>query len=150
LPLFNTLISAGSVGMTTAVVEKAAEHATGMKYEHLSGSPLSDLPTIRAYLARMKIQADSARALWLDTIAALEAGRPDAMLRVLEVKAATAETAREVTDLAMRVCGGQAFRKDVGVERRFRDARAAMIMAPTSDQLYDFIGKALCNLPLFG
>jgi alkylation response protein AidB-like acyl-CoA dehydrogenase len=150
LPLFNTLISAGSVGMTAAVVEKTAEHATGMKYEHLSGSPLSDLPTIRAYLARMKIQADSARTLWLDTIAALEAGRPDAMLRVLEVKAATAETAREVTDLAMRVCGGQAFRKDVGVERRFRDARAAMIMAPTSDQLYDFIGKALCNLPLFG
>ena len=29
-----------------------------------------------------------------------------------------------VTDLAMKVCGGAAFRKEVGIERRFRDARA--------------------------
>lgn len=148
LPLFSVLISAGSVGMCEAAVAKTAEHAGGTKYEHLQ-SALADLPTIRAYVARMRIQSDMARALWLDTIAALEQGRPDAMLRVLEVKAATAETAREVLDTAMRVCAGMAFRKDVGVERRFRDARAAMIMAPTSDQLYDFIGKAVCGLPLF-
>jgi alkylation response protein AidB-like acyl-CoA dehydrogenase len=38
----------------------------------------------------------------------------------------------------------------VGVERHFRDARAATVMAPTTDALYDFIGKALCGLPLFG
>ena len=72
------------------------------------------------------------------------------MLRVLEVKAAAGETATEVTDLAMRVCGGAAFRKEVGVERHFRDARAATVMAPTTDALYDFIGKAVCGLPLFG
>lgn len=149
LPLFSVLISAGSIGMMEAAVEKTAEHAGGMKYAHLNNSPLSELPTIRAYVARMRIQTDMARALWLDTIAALESGRADAMLRVLEVKAATAESAREVLDTAMRVCGGQAFRKDVGVERHFRDTRAALIMAPTSDQLYDFIGKAACGLPLF-
>jgi alkylation response protein AidB-like acyl-CoA dehydrogenase len=85
----------------------------------------------------------------LDTIAALEQGRPDAMLRVLEVKAAAGEAATEVTDLAMRVCGGAAYRKEVGVERYFRDARAATVMAPTTDVLYDFIGKAICGLPLF-
>ena len=49
----------------------------------------------------------------------------------------------------MRVCGGAAYRKDVGVERYFRDAQAANVMAPTTDQLYDFIGKAVCGLPLF-
>jgi alkylation response protein AidB-like acyl-CoA dehydrogenase len=54
-----------------------------------------------------------------------------------------------VLDLAMRVCGGAAFRKDVGVERLFRDARAAGVMAPTTDILYDFIGKAVCGMPLF-
>ncbi len=32
-------------------------------------------------------------------------------LRVLECKAAAGETANEVLDLAMRVCGGAAFRK---------------------------------------
>ena len=149
LPTFSVLISSGSVGMMEAAVEKTVEHVGNMKYAHLAGSALNDLPTIRAYVARMRIQTDLARALWNDAIAALEGGRPDAMLRVLEVKAATAESAREVLDTAMRVCAGQAFRKDVGVERRFRDTRAALIMAPTSDQLYDFIGKAVCGLPLF-
>ena len=47
------------------------------------------------------------------------------------------------------ICGGAAFRKEVGVERHFRDARAATVMAPTTDVLYDFIGKAVCGLPLF-
>ena len=62
-------------------------------------------------------------------------GRDDATLRVLEVKAVAAEAAVDVTDLAMRVCGGAAFRKELGVERRFRDARAARVMAPTTDTL---------------
>ena len=100
-------------------------------------------------LARLGRMGDLARALLLDTLAALEAGRADATLRVLEVKAAAGEAATEVTDLAMRVCGGAAFRKEVGVERHFRDARAATVMAPTTDVLYDFIGKAVCGLPLF-
>ena len=91
-----------------------------------------------------------ARTLWLDTLEALTTGRADAMLRVLECKAACNDAAIEVTDLAMRVCGGAAFRGDVGVERYFRDARAGAVMAPTSDALYDFIGKAVCNMPLFG
>ena len=148
LPIFSAMISGGSLGMCEAAVAKTAEHVGAQRYAHLDSS-LADLPTIRAYVARMRIDTDMARTLWLDTLAALEAGRPDAMLRVLEVKAATGETAREVLDTAMRVCGGMAFRKDVGVERRFRDTRASLVMAPTSDQLYDFIGKAACGLPLF-
>lgn len=149
LPYFQLISAAVSVGTMNAATNKTARHVTGAKLEHLSQS-LADLPTIRAYLSRMRIKTDMARALLLDTIDALEQGREDAMLRVLEVKAAAGEAATEVTDLAMRVCGGAAFRKEVGVERHFRDARAATVMAPTTDALYDFIGKALCGMPLFG
>ncbi len=49
---------------------------------------------------------------------------------------------------AMRVRGSAAFRKEVGVTCLFRDARAAQIMSPTSDLLYDFLGKAISGLPL--
>jgi alkylation response protein AidB-like acyl-CoA dehydrogenase len=49
----------------------------------------------------------------------------------------------------MRVGGGAAFRKETGLERHFRDARAATVMAPTSDAIHDFIGRAVCGLPLF-
>jgi alkylation response protein AidB-like acyl-CoA dehydrogenase len=148
LPLFSVLISSGSIGMMESAVATTCEHASGMRYAHLD-SKLADLPTIRAYVARMRIEVDKVRGLWLDTIDALETGREDAMLRVLECKAASGEAAVSVLDTAMRVCGGLAFRKDVGVERRFRDARASMVMAPTSDQLFDFIGRALCGMELF-
>jgi len=48
----------------------------------------------------------------------------------------------------MKVCGGAAFRKELGIERRFRDARAARVMAPTTDRLVDFVARAVCGLPL--
>ena len=148
LPLFNVLSAAVSVGLMEAAVARTVAHVSGTGFEH-DGTRLRDLPTARAYVARMQIAADQARALLLDTVDAIERGRPDAMLRVLECKAAAGEAANGVLDLAMRVCGGAAFRKEVGVERGFRDARAASVMAPTTDALYDFIGKALTGLPVF-
>jgi alkylation response protein AidB-like acyl-CoA dehydrogenase len=148
LPYFQIMNAAFSLGIMEAATRKTAEHVSGIKLEHL-GSALSDLPTIRAYVARMRVKTDLVHALLLDTLDAAEKGREDAMLRILEIKAAAGETSTEVTDLAMRVCGGAAFRKDLGIERYFRDARAATVMAPTTDVLYDFIGKAVCGMPLF-
>jgi alkylation response protein AidB-like acyl-CoA dehydrogenase len=149
LPYFQLMSAGFSIGTMEAVMTKASGHVARTKFEHL-GQSLADLPTVRAYLSRMRIKTDLCRALLLDTLAALEGGREDTMLRVLEVKAAAGEASTEVTDLAMRVCGGAAFRKEVGIERHFRDARAATVMAPTTDVLYDFIGKAVCGIPLFG
>jgi len=148
LPWFVTLNASCSVGLMDGALERAIGHVSQTRHQHL-GSSLADLPTIRAYLARARIRTDLTQALLADTLAAMAAGRDDTMLRVLELKAAAAEGALEVTDLAMRVCGGAAFRKEAGIERSFRDARAANVMAPTSDVLYDFIGKAICGLPLF-
>lgn len=148
LPLFSTLNASCSLGIMEASLAAAIKHVSGNKFEHLN-SALADLPTIRAYLAKARISADMVRTLRDDTVAALKDNRPDAMLRVMQVKAAAADTALDVTETTMRVCGGAAFRKDVGIERFFRDARAAHIMAPTSDVLFDFIGKAICGMPVF-
>jgi alkylation response protein AidB-like acyl-CoA dehydrogenase len=148
LPWFDVLSASVSAGLMEVAVERTAKHASGTTFQH-AGSSIADLPTVRAFIARMRIKTDQTKALNADTLAAMAANRADTMLRVLECKAAAGEAAAEVTDLAMRVCGGAAFRKDVGVERVFRDARAALVMAPTTDVLYDFIGKAVCGLPLF-
>ncbi|HEY8271707.1 MAG TPA: acyl-CoA dehydrogenase family protein [Pseudobdellovibrionaceae bacterium] len=149
LPLFSVLNASCSLGIIEGSLAMSLQHVTGNKFEHLN-SALSDLPTIRAYVAKARIRADMVRTLRDDTVVALKENRPDAMLRVMQVKAAAADAALDVTDICMRVCGGAAFRKDVGMERLFRDARAAHIMAPTSDVLFDFIGKAICNMPVFG
>jgi alkylation response protein AidB-like acyl-CoA dehydrogenase len=148
LPTFAVLNAACSVGLMSGGLRRTIEHVTRTRHED-TGSSLADLPTIRAYLARMRVKTDMCDALLTDTITAIASGRADATLRVLECKTAAAETANEVLDLGMRVCGGAAFRKDVAVERFFRDARAAGVMSPTTDILYDFIGKAVCGLPLF-
>ena len=149
LPWFQFMNAGFALGTMEAVTAKAAAHASSTRLEHL-GQTLAEQPVTRVHVARMRIKTDMVRGLLLDALAALEGGRPDTMLRILEVKAAAGETATEVADLAMRVCGGAAFRREVGVERHFRDARAATVMAPTTDALYDFIGKAVCGLPLFG
>jgi len=148
LPLFNLLNAACSTGIMEGAVAATIGHVTKTKHEHL-GTALCDLPTIRAFLAQMQIETDKIKLLVADTATAMLAGRADTMLRVLQCKAAAGEAAVKVTELAMRVCGGAAFRKEAGIERRFRDAHAAIVMAPTTDQLYDFIGKALCGMPVF-
>lgn len=149
LPYFQLMSTAFSIGTMAAATAKSAAHAAGTRLEHLDQT-LADNPTTRSYIARMQVRTDMVRGLLLDALNALETGRADTMLRILEVKAAAGEESTAVTDLAMRVCGGAAFRKEVGVERNFRDARAATVMAPTTDTLYDFIGRALCGLPVFG
>jgi alkylation response protein AidB-like acyl-CoA dehydrogenase len=148
LPYFQVMNAGFAVGTANAATTKAARHAAATRFEHLDQT-LADSPVTRANVARMRIRTDAAEALLLDTLTALETGRADAILRVLEAKALAGETVIDVTDLAMRVSGGAAFRKEVGVERHFRDARASAVMAPTTDTLYDFIGRLACGLPLF-
>jgi len=147
LPWFLVMNAAASVGLMEAVTNEAASHLANTRLEHLDQS-LAQQPALRAELARMRLETDKAASLLNDTIQAIETGREDATLRVLEIKAATADTAVHVADQAMKVCGGAAFRKELGVERRLRDALAARVMAPTTDALLDFVGRVLTGLPL--
>jgi isovaleryl-CoA dehydrogenase len=147
LPVFLVLSAAFAVGVTEALLAETAAHLTGTRLEHLAAT-LAEQPVQRAEFGRLRLQADQARALLTDTLAAVGSGRPDAQLRVLEVKAVAGETAAAVADGAMRLCGGSAFRRELGVERRFRDALAARVMAPTTEALHDFVGRACLGLPL--
>jgi len=147
LPWFLVLNAAAGVGLMEAVTAEAVRHVTGTRLHHLDQA-LSDQPLARSDIGRLKMHTDSARAFLADTLAAVEQGRDDAQLRVLEVKAVCGEAAIAATDLAMKVCGGAAFRRELGVERRFRDARAARVMAPTTDALVDFVGRAISGLSL--
>lgn len=149
LPWFLVLSSAFSLGLMEAVTAETGRHIGATRLEHL-GEPLVFQPITRIDHATMRVRTDSVRAFIADVLGALASGREDATLRVLESKAIAAEAALDVTDLAMKVCGGAAFRKEVGIERRFRDARAARVMAPTTDALLDFVGRAVSGLPLLG
>lgn len=149
LPWFLVLNAAASVGLMRATVDETRNHLGSTRLEHLDQTLAQQLLP-RVDFARMQLRTDQTAAFVGDTLAAIASGREDAQLRVLEVKAVAGEAAIDVTDEAMRVCGGAAFRKELGIERRFRDARAARVMAPTTDALLDIVGRALCELPLLG
>lgn len=149
LPVFQVCQGAIGVGLAEAAFVASQKHMTSQGFEH-TGTKLMDLPNLRARLAEMRLETDKARAYLVAILDKVESNAPDVMLHLLAVKASSSETAVHVTDIAMRTCGGAAFSKHLGLERAFRDARAAIVMAPTTDHLREFCGRALVGLPLFG
>jgi alkylation response protein AidB-like acyl-CoA dehydrogenase len=148
LPWFAIGTAAMANGLCRAAVQRTIEHLTGTGFEH-DGSKLRDLPNLRARLAEMSTRTEQSRALLGHTLDQIEEPSEITPLFVLQSRLAALEAALEVTDLAMKACGGAAFSRHLAIERLFRDARAGWVMAPTADHLRDFIGKALTGLPLF-
>jgi alkylation response protein AidB-like acyl-CoA dehydrogenase len=72
---------------------------------------------------------------------------PIARTPLLDVtKVATTEAAISVTDTALRLVGGQSFRRGHVLERLFRDARGGPFHPMTTDQVYDFLGRSELGL----
>ena len=147
LPWFVVGTSAMAHGLCRAAIGATASHLTTAGYD--SGSKLRDLPNLRARLARMNMLTERSRALLGLTVAMMEQPTAETPLYVLQSRLSAMETAVEVTDLAMKACGGAAFSKHLGIERCFRDARAGWVMAPTVDHLQEFVGRALTGMELF-
>lgn len=148
LPWFALGTAAMSNGLARAAVAATAAHLSAAGFEH-TGEKLRDLPTLRARLAQMSVRTEQSRALLGYTLGEVESPAETTPLYVLQARLAAIEAALDVTDLAMKACGGAAFSKQLPLERLFRDARAGWVMAPTVDHLQDFVGKALTGLPLF-
>jgi len=149
LPWFSVGTAAMSNGLARAAVAITTSHLSEAKLEH-TGTALRDLPNLRARLAEMFSRTEQSRALLGHALDHVESGSAAAPLYVLTGRLAALEAASDVTDLAMKACGGAAFSRHLGLERVFRDARAGWVMAPTVDHLLEFSGRALTGLPLFG
>jgi alkylation response protein AidB-like acyl-CoA dehydrogenase len=148
LPWFSVGSAAMANGICRGAVSATAAHLQQAGFQH-TGSSLRDLPNLRARLAEMAARTAQARALLGHALAELARPTPETPLFVLLTRLASLQASVDVTDLAMKACGGAAFSREGGIERLFRDARAGWVMAPTVDHLQDFVGKALTGLPLF-
>ena len=148
LPAFTTACAACCLGLAESSLANAAAHVSTARLSHLDDSALRDLPTIRQRLGSARVRILETRGLLAETIRLVEADDPSAGLAVLALKASGAEMAIAVTDEAMRACGGAAFSRQIPLERCFRDARASAVMAPTSDLVREFLGRATTGLDL--
>src|SRR5271154_2024945 len=149
LPHFQIGVASVSAGIATAAFQTIATRVGARKYEHTGGTALPSIPRVQFLVAEMAVEVDSARAYLGETIRRALGGDPAAMLYVLGVKVKAADACLNVVSRAMTLGGGWAFGRRGGLERMFRDAQAAAVMAPASDVLKEFIGKACLGLPLF-
>jgi alkylation response protein AidB-like acyl-CoA dehydrogenase len=148
LPWFAVGSAAMANGICRTTVKRTVEHLVSTGFEH-EGTKLRDLPNLRARLAQMSVRTEESRSLLGQALNHLEEPSEITPLYVLQCRLAALQAAVDVTDLAMKTCGGAAFSRHLAIERLFRDARAGWVMAPTVDHLNDFIGKALTGLPMF-
>jgi alkylation response protein AidB-like acyl-CoA dehydrogenase len=148
LPWFVLGSAACSAGIAGAALRSAVAHAGAARLEHV-GASLAELPAVRERLARAQTRLAETRAYVREVARLVATGDEAAQLGVLAVKAAAADMAAEVTELCLRVGGGAAYAKHGPLERHFRDARAAGVMAPTTDVLHDFVGRAITGQELF-
>jgi alkylation response protein AidB-like acyl-CoA dehydrogenase len=141
LPWFLVLGASVALGLMEGAIAASAAHMAGQVGEHRARQVGT-----RADLTRMRLRADSVRVLHDDALAALSWEPERGLHKLFQLTVASAEAVVTVTDLAMKVCGDAAFRRDLGIERRFRDARASTAVHPTVDAVLDLAGRTIREL----
>ncbi|NJM90859.1 MAG: acyl-CoA/acyl-ACP dehydrogenase [Myxococcales bacterium] len=168
LPIYHVGLSAVYLGVAEAAVTAAVAYAK--QRVHIdTGAALASVETVQRYLGEMRVAVDQTRAL-LHRVARLvdraskvmmeisAAGvledivdrlmkEDDFFVEVAALKASATATVELVTSHALHICGGLGYKKGQLVERLYRDARAAALMAPSDDAIKVLIGKQLLGYP---
>lgn len=100
-------------------------------------------PTKQIAVAQMRVMLEQTKALWFQ---AMREARPnpskDQLLRAYAAQYTVMENANEISQLAIRTCGGQSMLKTLPLERLYRDSRCGSLMLPwTSELCLDRLGR---------
>jgi alkylation response protein AidB-like acyl-CoA dehydrogenase len=147
LPYFLMAMAGTYLGVAQAAFDEASAHVGTRRYAH-SGELLGAAPIVSHRLGELWLRLESARRLVYDAAARGDAATEDALPAILACKVAASEAAVMLANEAMTLCGGSAYRDNSRLARILRDARASHVMAPTTDMLKTWLGRALLNLPL--
>jgi isovaleryl-CoA dehydrogenase len=146
-PYFSMAMAGTYLGIAQAALDAALQDVGGRNYTH-SGTTLADEPVIQHKLGTMWTELEKTRRLVYHAASMGDAGNPNALVPILSSKAAAAGTAIAVANEAMTILGGRAYRENSLPSRLLRDARAGDVMAPTTDILKTWMGRALLGRPL--
>ena len=158
LPVFQVGLAAVYLGIAQAAFEAALIH-TSKRVHADTGEPLAKVETVQRYIAEMKLRLDQTRLAtyraaqlidemnkeYTDLLGAIEDHH--FLLTIAETKVIACEMAIDVTNKALQVCGGAAYKRGHVVERCYRDARAGSVMGPSDDALKVMIGQRILGLP---
>lgn len=147
-PYFLMAMAGTYLGVAQAAFDEARLHIGTRRYAH-SGELLGAAPVVSHRLGELWLRLESTRRLIYSAAAKGDTGAPDALVDILAAKAAAGDAAVAIANEAMTLAGGSAYRDNSRLARLLRDARASHVMAPTTDVLKTWVGRALLNLPLF-
>ena len=146
-PYFLMAMAGTYAGVARASCDIAREHLGSRRHAH-TGELLGASPVLAHRLGEMWTEMEKTRQLVYAAADQADRGDPDALVSILACKAAAADAAVGVSNEAMTLAGGIGYRANSKLARMLRDARAGHVMAPTTDLLKTWIGRALLNLPL--
>ncbi|MEM7114580.1 MAG: acyl-CoA dehydrogenase [Chloroflexota bacterium] len=130
------------LGLAQAAYDFTVKYLRG-EYPGLPPVKRRMYPTKQLAVAKMKIMLEQTKALFFQT---LSEARPnpskDQLLRAWAMQYTVMENASEMSQLAIRTCGGQSMLKSLPLERIFRDSRCGALMLPwTAEICLDNLGK---------
>lgn len=146
-PYFLMAMAGTYTGVARASLDIAREHLASRRHAH-SGELLGSSPVLAHRLGELWTEMQKTRQLVRFAAEQADAGDPNALVSVLACKAAASDAAVRLTNEAMTLAGGIGYRQNSKLSRMLRDARASHVMAPTTDMLKTWVGRALLNLPL--
>jgi isovaleryl-CoA dehydrogenase len=146
-PYFLMAMAGTYLGLAQAAVDAAIVHLRDRRYAH-SGESLGESPVLQHRLAEIWTDVQKTRGLIYNAARLGDLGDPASLPHLLACKADAADTAVRVTNEALTLCGGTAYRENSLLSRLLRDARASHVMSPTTDLLKQWTGRALLGLPL--
>lgn len=148
-PYFLMAMAGSYLGIATAALEETIEHLKERTYDH-SGGALSHEPVVQHRLGELWADVERTRQILYSAAKRGDMNDPEAILSILSAKAEVADCATRVVNEAMTLMGGKAYGANGKLARHLRDARASHVMAPTTDILRTWTGRALLGLPLLG
>jgi isovaleryl-CoA dehydrogenase len=146
-PYFLTAMAGTYLGAAAEAVEIARAHVGSRRYSH-SGELLGSDPVVAHRLGSLWLDVERTRQLVYLSTQRGDAGHAEALLPILGAKAAASDSAVHVANEALTLCGGAGYGEYGKLGRLLRDARASHVMAPTTDILKVWMGRALLNLSL--
>ncbi len=145
-PFFIIGLSAVYTGVALNACNTIIEYSMHRKYS--DESALCNIPTVQNHIAEIFTKANSAKHYTLAAAKSGVNGDADALAQIISARLNASDMAIEVCHKAMKIGGGTAYAKRITIERLLRDAYAAQVMAPSTDVLSIWLGKALTNQPI--
>lgn len=148
-PYFLMAMTGTYLGIARRALEEALDHVGQRTYAH-DGRSLAEVDILQHRVGALWSRFQRARALALWAAQESDQGGPESLPALCAAKAEVGHTVVDLVNDCLTLVGGRGYGEDHVLTRLLRDARAAHVMAPTTDLLYTWTGRALLGIPLLG